>query len=209
MLHAKFLRSPHAHAIIKSIDTSRAKALPGVHATVTSEDLPDVKDDRVNLGEDTTNVKNLQLNVLARDKALYKGHAIAAVAAVTPHIAEEAAALIDVKYEVLPAVLTAPDAMTANAPILHDDLMTEEFGERTENVSNVAEHFQYRIGDIGRGFSRATVVIEREFNTATVHQGYIEPQVASALWNKNDRIEIWTSTQGAFTVRTEVAQVLR
>ncbi len=208
LLHAKFLRSPHAHAIIKSIDTTKAEGVPGVHAVVTAEDLPEVADGRVDLGEGDTNVKYLQLNVLARDKALYKGHAIAAVAADSPHVAEQAVSLIDVKYEVLPAVLTAPDAMAPGAPILHDNLRTEEFGEQTDTVSNVAEHFQYRNGDLDQGFAGADVVVEREFNTATVHQGYIEPQVASALWNNDGRILIWTSTQGAFTVRKEVAQVL-
>jgi len=208
LLHAKFLRSPHAHAVIKSIDTSRAEGLPGVHAVVTAKDLPDVADGQVDLGEGASNVRNLQRNILARDKALYKGHAIAAVAADSPHIAEQAVALIDVKYEVLPAVLTAPDAMADGAPILHDDLRTEEFGEQTDKVSNVAEHFQYQNGDVERGFADADVVVEREFNTATVHQGYIEPQVTSVLWNNDGRIQIWTSTQGSFTVRKEVAQVL-
>ena len=183
--------------------------MPGVYAVVTAADFPESQDKIVNLGEATANLKYLQDNVLARDKALYQGHAVAGVAASTPHVAEEALSLIDVDYEVLPPVLTAPDGMKDTAPLLHDSLTMTELGEDSGKKSNIAEHFQHKVGDIEKGFAEADVVIEREFNTETVHQGYIEPHTATVLWNNDGRLHIWTSTQGTFTVRDNVAAILQ
>ena len=209
VLSAKVLRSPHAHARIVSIDTSKAEAHPGVRAVVTAKDWPAGKSEgRVQLGELTTDLKYLRNDIMASDKVLFKGHPIAGVAAVNSHVADEAIGLIDVEYEVLPAVLTAPDAMKDDAPLLHDDLVTEEFGEKTDRLSNVAEHFQHKLGDLDKGFTEADVVVEREFNTATVHQGYIEPHNCTVQWNKDGRIYVWNSTQGPFEVRNSTAQVL-
>jgi xanthine dehydrogenase molybdenum-binding subunit len=208
MLHGYVLRSPHAHARILRIDTSKAEALPGVKAVVTATDFPDSGDRIVDLGEGATPLSYIRGNMLAHGKALYAGHAVAAVAATSAHIAEEAAGLIEVEYEVLPCALTAPDAMRDGAPILHDTLKTKEFGEQTGRVSNVAEHFQHKMGDIEQGFAEADVIVEREFNTATVHQGYIEPHTATALWNNDGRVLVWCSTQGAFVVRDVTACVL-
>ena len=209
LLHGKVLRSPHAHARIKSIDTTKAEALPGVQAVVTAKDYPKVESKVVEIGEGaTTNLKYLRDNILATDKALYEGHAVAAVAAVSPHVAEEALSLIDVDYEVLPPVLTAPEGMKDDAPLLHEDLKTQELGEQTDKVSNLAEHFQHKKGDIQRGFAEADLIVEREFNTATVHQGYIEPHNVTALWNNDGRLHIWCSTQGSFTVRDTMAEIL-
>ncbi|MCH7625197.1 MAG: xanthine dehydrogenase family protein molybdopterin-binding subunit [Chloroflexi bacterium] len=199
LLHGKVLRSPHAHARIRSIDTSKAEALPGVKAVVSGKDLPQKSDGSPDYARD---------NILAHDKALYKGHPIAAVAANSPHVAEEALKLIDVDYEVLPSVMTAPDAMKEGAPILHEGLTTEELGEKTDKVSNVASHFQHVKGDVEKGFNEADQIVEREYTTKTVHQGYIEPQNATALWNNDGRLHIWCSTQGAFTVRDAVAGIL-
>jgi len=170
LLHGKILRSPHAHARIKSIDTSRAEAMPGVLAVVTGKDLPSAADKVIELGEGSTNLMYLRDNVLASGKALYQGHAIAAVAARSPHEAEEAVALIEVEYEVLPAVLTAPDGMRDDAPILLENLMTQELGEKTDKHGNVAEHFQHSKGDLEAGFAEADVIVEREFDTKTVHR---------------------------------------
>ena len=208
LLHGCILRSPHAHARIRGIDTSKAEALPGVKAIITAADFPQGPDRIVDLGEGDTPLSYARGNVLAARKVLYKGHAVAAVAATSPHVAEEAAGLIAVDYEALPCVLTAPEAMQEGAPILHEDLKTKEFGEQTNTVSNVAEHFRHVMGDIDAGFSEADVVLEREFNTATVHQGYIEPHNATALWNQDGRILIWCSTQGAFVVRDVTACLL-
>ena len=208
MLHGKVLRSPHAHARIKSIDTSKAKALPGVKAVVTARDMPKAEDRMANLGEMSVNVKHLSNNALAYDKVLYRGHAVAAVAATNVHIAEEALNLIEVDYEVLPAALDVLDAMKDDAPILHEDLKSTELGQQTDKVSNVVNHFQFKLGEPGKGFEEADVVIEREFDTATVHQGYIEPHNATAMWNEEGHLSIWTSTQGAFVVQRQVAEVL-
>ncbi|MCI0841477.1 MAG: xanthine dehydrogenase family protein molybdopterin-binding subunit, partial [Chloroflexi bacterium] len=209
LLHGKILRSPHAHARISSIDTSRAKALPGVRAVVTAADLPETEAGvSVDYGEGAMDLAHMRQNVLAQGKALYVGHAIAGVAAINPHIAEEAIGLIDVVYDVLPHVISAPEAMRSDAPILLEGLRTQELGRSLDAPSNVAEHFQHSLGDVDAGFSKADVVIEREFNTATVHQGYIEPQNVTALWNNDGRLHIWTSTQGPFEVRGAVAASL-
>src|SRR5205085_3531252 len=130
------------------------------------------------------------------------------VAATSPHVAEAAARLIEVEYEIFPVVLSALEAMQEGAPILHDGLKTKEFGEETEATGNVAEHFRHTLGDVTSGFAEAAVMVEREFHTATVHQGYIEPHNATALWNNDGRVLIWCSTQGAFVVRDVLACVL-
>ena len=208
MLHGKVLRSPHAHARIKSMDTSAAEAMPGVLAVVTNADFTGDDDAIVDFGEGATSLKWLRDNVLASDKALYKGHAIAGVAAVNPHVAEEALTLIEVDYEVLPPAITVEDAMSDDAPILHEDLKTEELGEQTDNVSNIAQHFQHKKGDTAKGFAEADSIIEREYRAKTVHQGYIEPHNAVALWNNDGRLHVWCSTQGAFTVRDAMAQMM-
>jgi CO/xanthine dehydrogenase Mo-binding subunit len=208
LLHGYILRSPHAHARILRIDTSRAMALPGVKAIVTAADFPQGPDRLVDLGEGDVLLSYIRGNILASGKALYRGHAVAAVAASNQHIAEEAAGLIEVEYEPLPCVLTAPEAMQEGAPLIHEELRTKEFGQPTDRASNAAEHLQYTMGDVSAGFAEADVIIEREFTTATVHQGYIEPHVATALWNNDGRVLVWCSTQGAFVVRDVTACVL-
>jgi CO/xanthine dehydrogenase Mo-binding subunit len=209
LLHGRVLRSPHAHARICGIDTRKAQALAGVMAVVTAKDLPDAGDKIAELGEGAIILRHLSNNILAHDKALYKGHAIAAVAATSPHIAEEALGLIDVQYEPLPPVLEVRAAMQPNAPLLHNDLFTESMGKTANKPSNVAKHFQFKLGDPSKAFAGAKIVIEREFHTATVHQGYIEPQNATAVSSADGTITIWSSTQGAFTARAQVAELLQ
>jgi CO/xanthine dehydrogenase Mo-binding subunit len=210
LLHGRVLRSSHAHARIKKIDVSRALALPGVEAVVTSADFPDPGNKMANLGEGAINLAHLSSNCLARGKVHYKGQAVAAVAATNGHIAEEACKLIAVEYEALPGVTDVVKAMQPGAPILHDDLVTESMAETNgaKKPTNIAKHLQYKLGDPDKGFKDAAVVIEKSFNTATVHQGYIEPHNASALWNADGTLTIWCSTQGAFTVRAQVAELL-
>ena len=193
LIYGKVLRSPYAHANIKSIDTSKAEKLAGVFSIVTGNDLADAGDD--------DDLKYSRNNILAADKALYKGHAIAAVAAVNIHVAEEAIALIDVEYEELEPVLTVQQAMPSAAPLLHPELVTEELGEKTKTKSNIANHYQHKLGDIEAGFNEADYIVEREFNTETVHQGYIEPHNSTAFWNSDGKLNIWCSTQGAFNLR--------
>lgn len=211
-LAGAILRSPHAHANIKSIDTTKAEKLPGVVAVAIHSDMPDGTDKIAELGEGAVNLKHLSSNVLADKKVLYKGHAVAAVAAENIHIAQEAVGLIEVDYEVLPPILDVRKAMEEGAPILHDDLVTEDLAPEptsSDKPTNIAKHFQFEDGDLEKGFSEATVVIEREFNTATVHQGYIEPHASTAVWSADGKITVWTSTQGTFTVRQQVAELLQ
>lgn len=210
MLYGAVLRSPHAHARIRSIDTSRAEALPGVKAVVTAADLPDLADKMAAVGEaSVVNLRYQSNNVLARDKVLYYGHAVAAVAATSPHIAEEALELIRVEYEILPPVLDVLEAMREDAPILLEDLRTDELGHRSDKPTNIAKHLRHERGDLEKGFREAAVIVEREFFTATVHQGYIEPQNAVALYNTDGQVTIWCSTQGAFGVRDQVSELLQ
>ncbi len=208
LIQGAILRSPHAHARIKSIDTSKAEALEGVKAVVTAQDLADPGDQLVDLGEGATRLAYILGNVLARDKVLYKGHAIAGVAAASLHVAQEAVQLIEVEYELLSPVLTAPDAMGADAPLLHEDMKGKELGEEADQPSNVADHFRHSLGDIDKGFAEADLVVEREYHTASVHQGYIEPHNATVLWNNDGRVLIWCSTQGSFVVRDTTACIL-
>ena len=219
LLYGKILRSPHSHARIKKIDTSRAEAAPGVRAVVTSADLPQPSGRMVDLGEGAmANPKFLSNNCLAAEKALYKGHAVAAVAATTAHEAEQALSLIDVEYEVLPPVLNVLDAMKDDAPVVHERLANNASanvrtgGLRSDDdpavSNNIANHFFFELGDIDQGFAEADLVVEREFNTATVHQGYIEPHSATAHWNSDGNITIWCSSQGHFNIRDQSAMIL-
>jgi CO/xanthine dehydrogenase Mo-binding subunit len=209
LLHGQILRSPHAHARILRLNSSKAAALPGVESIVTAADLPEPGNRIAELGEGAVNLRHLSSNVLAREKVLYKGHAVAAVAAVNAHVAEEALALFEVEYEPLPPVTEVRAAMKAGAPILHPELVTETLGKPGPGPTNIAKHHQFKKGDSTKGFSEAVVVIEREFTTATVHQGYIEPHNATALYNADGTVTIWCSTQGAFTVRAQVAELLQ
>ena len=203
MIHGKVLRSPHAHARIKSIDASKALALPGVMAVITGKDMP-----VSGMDNPSRAIRFSSDNILAGSKALYKGHAVAAVAATSPHIAETALSLIQVDYEVLPPVMDVLKSMKGDAPLLHEDMMTMELGEQSETHSNIATHFRYEQGDVDKGFKEADVIVEREFTTATVHQGYIEPQNGAAFWNSDGQLTVWCSTQGAFAVRDSMASVL-
>ena len=219
LLHGKILRSPHAHARIKSIDARRALAHPEVRAVVTSADLPQP----LGLAEDMAegamqNPLFTSNNTLATDKALYKGHAIAAVAATSPHVAEEALSLIDVEYEVLPPVMDPVEAMKDDAPILHERLATiASFATRAGGLrgegdqsasSNLANRFVVEIGDPKKGFEDANLVLEKEFKTEAVHQGYIEPHSATARWGADGKVTIWCSSQGHFGARDAVASIL-
>ena len=212
MLHGKVLRSPHAHARIKSIDTSKAEALPGVTAVVTSKDFPIIGNVIIDLAEGGSRL--LAEHIMAADKARYKGHAVAAVSATSAHIAEAALELIEVDYEVLKPVLSIQESMKDDAPLLHDTMTThfkmERFarGDDTGAQSNIASHIQHKLGDIDKGFADADVIIEGEYTTQTVHQGYIEPHASTASWAGDGRLTIWTCTQGAFAIRSSCSAIL-
>ena len=199
MLHAKALRSPHAHAAIKSIDTSRAEAHPGVRAVITAADFPEYENKAVTgpAGGPPQNMLHVSSKIMARGKVLFRGHPVAAVAADSAHEAEEALELIDVEYETLPAVVSVEDAMADGAPLLHPEF-----------ANNVASHSRIAIGDSDAGFADADLVVEREFRTKTVHQGYIEPHSATAWWTPQNRITVWCSSQGHFQIRDLTAAVV-
>lgn len=209
MLYGKYVRSPHAHAKIVSIDTSEAAKVPGVLAVITGHDMPDVKDKIANLGEGSVNLHHLSENCLAKGNVLYKGHPVAAVAAINVHVAEEAAKKIKVEYEVLPSVTWVMDAMKEDAPLLHPDLRMDSMGKKGDKPTNICTHLHFEQGNVAEGFKQADVVVEREFKTATVHQGYIEPHAVVANWNEDGRLKIWASTQGSFTCRQQTAEVLQ
>lgn len=197
MLVGRILRSPHAHARIRHIDTSAAEALKGVKAVVTGADfgLPA-----------SEFVRDVQDNCMARDKALYDGHAVAAVAAVDAATAKAALKLIRVDYEILPHVTDVEAAIRPGAPVV-------QAGRRLENVpagmsENVTSHCEFGHGDPADGFARADHIIERSFRTAATHQGYIEPHAALASVTSDGKAELWCCTQGQFHVRTLCAAML-
>ena len=208
MLSGFVLRSPHAHAKILSIDTSAAAAIPGVKAIIVGADFPDIESEEGVGGEAEIDYRDLARNVLARDKVLYVGHAVAAVAATSNRVAEMAAEAIEVEYETLAHVLTVEDAMAPNAPLLHPDLFTKGVDPKPDTPSNIAARHVYEMGDLDEGFAEAAVVIEREFTTKTVHQGYIEPHAVVADTNEEGRSVMWCSSQGHFLMRSLTAKVL-
>jgi CO/xanthine dehydrogenase Mo-binding subunit len=194
MIWGKVLRSPHPHARIRSIDTSKAEALPGVKAVVTAKDIVDYPLDKsVILG--IQDMRWMCRNVMAREKVLFPGHPLAAVAATSEAIAAEACKLIEVDYEVLPWSIEIDDAIKPDAPILHEFMTFEG------KPSNIASRLEVKKGDIAEGFAAAEVVVERSFSTRAVHQGYIEPHACLISVGADNKTTIWSSSQGQFMVR--------
>ncbi len=164
MLHAAVVRSPHAHARIVKIDTSKAEALDGVKAIVTRADFPTGL-----TGEDW----DLQENTMAGERALYDGHAVAAITATSPHIARDAVKLIEVEYEILPHVIDVDDAMAEGAPVIREGAANKTVPEGMH--PNVVKYIEFGHGDVEDGFAKADLVMERHYKTEATHQGYIEP----------------------------------
>ncbi|HEV2300397.1 MAG TPA: xanthine dehydrogenase family protein molybdopterin-binding subunit [Stellaceae bacterium] len=208
MIWGKVKRSPHAHARILRIDTTKALSLPGVKAVVTAEDFPPIASEEAFVGEGPMNFRDLSCNCMARGKALYDGHAVAAVAAVSPAIAEEACELIEVEYEVLPHVIDVEAAMAPEAPVLHEDLFTGGVEPKPARPSNVAKRISFTKGDVAAGFREADVVIERRYSTQPVHQAYIEPHACVVSMAADGQCTIWSSSQGHFMVRAYCAKLL-
>jgi CO/xanthine dehydrogenase Mo-binding subunit len=207
MLYGKILRSPHAHARIKSIDTSAAEKLTGVKAVVTSKDLPDQKFDYIGPERVAQNFWHITRNIMAREKALYEGHAVAAVAAVDPIVAQRAIELIEVDYEVLPHAIDVDDAMKEDAPLLFEDQMTRGVEPAPTKPSNISKRVEFKLGDVEQGFAEADFVVEKEFKTAAVHQAYIEPHACTVRVDPDGTAEIWASSQGHFVVRALTARI--
>jgi len=206
MLRGKVLRSPHPHARIKAINLDKAAALPGVKAVMTGNDLVDFPwDTSVMIG--TADMRFLSPNIMARDKVLYAGHPVAAVAATSAKIATAALKLIEVDYEVLPWVIDVEEAMQPDAPILHDVIRTAGIDPIPEKPSNIASRIEFKLGDPDAGFAAADVIIERNFKTKPVHQGYIEPHACLVSISKKGHADIWSSSQGHFMVRHITAKI--
>ena len=208
-LIGKVLRSPHPHARLKSVDTSAAQALPGVKAVVTREDFADMPSEFAASGELTINFRDVTRNMMAREKVLYDGHPVAAVAAISESIARKALKLIKVEYEVLPHVIDVVEAVKPDAPLLHEQQYTDGVTPKPDKPSNIAKRLLFARGDLAAGFKQAELVVEREFNTKPVHQGYIEPQACLASYSEDGVAELWTGTQGHFVVRAQCAKVLQ
>lgn len=200
-LTALVLRSPHAHARIKKIDTSKAEKLAGVKAVITAADLPD------HTGGDRA-MRDVLENCMARKKVLYDGHAVAAVAAIDGHIAKEALKLIKVEYEILPHVTDVDEALKPGAPLLHDDIFTEGIEPKPSKPSNYIKYAEYGHGDVEAGFKDADVVISKSFKTEQTHQGYIEPHACLANVSPDGTAELWVCTQGHFVYRNQCAILL-
>ena len=198
------IRSPHAHARIKSIDTSAAEAMDGVFAVLTHADFPVADEREISAGEDVVNLKRDQANVMADDKVHYTGHVVAAVAAIDRNTAQEAANKIKVEYDVLTNVSDVDTAMAEDAPIILESLVGDHLGEDVPNT-NIAKVFRHEFGDLEQAFDRSDLVIERTFSLSMIHQGYIEPHNATAVWAEDGNITVWSSTQGSFGVRAQTA----
>ena len=193
LVYGAVLRSPYPHARIVSIDTSKAEAASGVLAVMTGADVPGT-------GPDAD-------RVMAGAKVVYRGHPVAAVAATSLNLAQEAIELIDVEYQKLQPILGIQEAMSSDSEVIHPDFRGDHLGESVGNT-NVSTHLRYVAGDAEKGFKESEVVVEREVELATVHQGYIEPHSGTARWDENGRVTVWTSTQGIFGVRDSVAKIL-
>ncbi len=212
MVHARILRSPLGHALIKGIDTSKAKAHPGVVSVLTGRDIPDIPADTGTRYEAT----------LAVDEVLFYGQPVAAVLAEEADVAEEALDLIQVEYEPLPVVVDPLQAIKEGAPMVRSRLgavdRSEEQIHHAETIevderglrpgSNISQRVLYQRGDVDEGFAQADVIVERTWHAPMAHQGYIEPQGCVADCSPDGDFTIWSSTQGLFRQREEVAKVL-
>ncbi|HEV7247525.1 MAG TPA: xanthine dehydrogenase family protein molybdopterin-binding subunit [Shinella sp.] len=200
-LVGRILRSPHPHAIIRKIDTSKAEQLPGVKAVVTAADLPDLTDGDAAMYD-------ILDNCMARKKALYDGHAVAAVAAIDAPTAKQALKLIEVEYELLPHVTDVDQAFAAGSPLVNDTMITAGVDPRPDRASNISMRSQFGHGDVDAGMARADFVVELTFKTEQTHQGYIEPHACVANVSADGTAELWVCTQGHFVYRQHCAQLL-
>lgn len=202
MLYAALLTSPHAHAIIKNIDTSKAKALEGVHVVLTYQDLP-----RVHYASGGQSYPQpLPYDQVSLDnKVRHVGDRVAVVAADTQEIANKALKLIHVDYEVLPSATTIESAMKDGAPVIHDETDVEGIYDPTHNV---IYHIDEEVGDTAKAFAEADRVYERDFVTPKQHHAQMEPHVCITYWDEDDRLIIRSSTQVPFHVRRIVAPLV-
>ena len=199
MVYGALVRSPLPHANILSIDTSAAVNHPDVRAVVTGRDIEmgyygyELQDQRV----------------FALEKVRYLGEPVAAVAAVTPDAAREAAALVKVEYEELPAVFDPEEAMSEDAPLVHENPEAYHLDWESERKGNLCYRLEFGDGDVEQGFAESDQVIEGTYHTPEAHSGAIEPHSATAMSDPTGRITIWTTTQKPFAVRSYLAKALK
>jgi CO/xanthine dehydrogenase Mo-binding subunit len=212
LLHAKLLRSPHAHAKIVRIDVSRARALPGVRAVLTAADIPQLK----------KKAPTRAHAVLAIDRVVFAGQPVAAVAADEVAIAEEALDLIDVQYEVLPVAADPLESMKPGAPpvaelgteadtseaLAHGSVAGVSTEAKPSKAVNISQQARLQRGDVAKAFAESEIVIENTYRVPMVHQGYMEPHAVLAQWDSSSNLTLWASTQGSFNTRSEVSDVL-
>ena len=196
------IRSPHAHATIESIDPTEALAQPGVLAFITGTDLAESVPN-----ESSQTIRWQADNIMATNTARYRGHAVAAIAAVDRNTAIEAAKLVRIEYTPLPPVLSVKQATAADATLVHPNTNFDHLGESVANT-NIASHIKHAVGNIVEGFEQASLIVERTAQLEMIHQGYIEPHNATAYWDQDNRISVWSSTQGMFAIRDHMANLL-
>ena len=195
------VRSPHAHAVIESIDASEALALPGVIAFITGADLA-----KTTAGKESQVIRWQADNIMATDTVRYRGHAVAAIAAIDRNTAIEAAKLVRVDYKSLPPVLSVKQAISNKATLIHPNAEFDHLGESTPQT-NIASQIKLTIGNTVAGFEQASLIIERTAQMGMVHQGYIEPHNATVFWDQDNRVSVWSSTQGMFGIRDQLAEL--
>src|SRR3989454_5818237 len=212
LLHAKLLRSPHAHARVVSIDTTRARAPRAWRGFLPAADMPYLK----------KKAPTRAHAVLAIDRVVFAGQPVAAVAADEPAIAEEALDLIHVEYEVLPAAVDPLESMKPGAPPVaevgteadtseaqaHGSVAGVKGEAKPAKAVNISQQARIQRGDVAKGFAESDVVIEKTYRVPMVHQGYLEPHAVLAQWDTAGNLTLWASTQGSFNTRSEVADVL-
>jgi carbon-monoxide dehydrogenase large subunit len=197
LLHARIKRSPHPHALIRKIDTARARALPGVKAVVTGEDFP---------GHIGLYLQDRY--IFCRDRVRYVGDPVAGVAAISEEIAQKALDLIDVDYEVLEPVLDPELGIRPDAALLHPDLGQYAvanfiFPKPGTNISN---HFKIRRGDVDSAWGQCAAIVERKYRIPHIQHVPIEPHVAVARVEESGEITLWGSSQSPFAQRNLIAQ---
>jgi carbon-monoxide dehydrogenase large subunit len=201
MLWGKILRSPHPHARIVRIDASKAWSIPGVKAVVTGQDAPGLLMGKV----------LRDMPVLCWDRVRYIGDRVAAVAAETPEAAEEAILLIEVEYELLPAVFDPMEAMKPDAPLIHDDVASYSgapLDVLATDVHNGQTRLAWSKGDLDEGFRQADIILEHSFSVPSRHQGYIEPFASVIYIDDTGRIQAWYSSKAPFRARLQLAQAM-
>ncbi|MBT3994214.1 MAG: xanthine dehydrogenase family protein molybdopterin-binding subunit [Chloroflexi bacterium] len=199
---AEVVRSPHAHAVIENIDATQALALPGVFAFITGTDLAEAI-----TSEASKEIRWQADNIMATDTARYRGHAVAAIAAIDRNTAIEAAKLVRVSYKPLPPILSVNQAISEEATLIHPSAEFTDLGEPAQKT-NIASHIKLAIGNSKAGFEQASLIVERTAHLEMVHQGYIEPHNATVNWDQDDRVSVWSSTQGMFGIRDQLAKLL-